>query len=213
MATDVNGLRIDSYADWAAASGNQVPQDGEFVFVTDHNQIVEGDGSDIDTSTNLGGFLPPGIILPYGGSSAPTGFLSCDGSAVSRTTYARLFAAISTTWGVGDGSTTFNLPDLRETVPVGTGTRGSGVTAHDTFDVGEFKDDQGQGHYHDIYRRANSGSSQTISFTTATVESVISTFVGAIEARDPTADGTNGTPRTGTTTRTKQAGVLYVIKI
>lgn len=56
---------------------------------------------------------PPGVVLPYAGSAAPSGWLICDGSAVSRTTYALLFAAISTTYGVGDGSTTFNVPDLR----------------------------------------------------------------------------------------------------
>ena len=54
-----------------------------------------------------------GSIVPWGGTSAPTGWLECDGSAVSRTTYASLFTAISTTYGVGDGSSTFNLPDIR----------------------------------------------------------------------------------------------------
>ena len=57
--------------------------------------------------------LPSGSVIDYAGTSAPNGWLVCDGSAVSRTTYAALFAAIGTTWGVGDGSTTFNLPDLR----------------------------------------------------------------------------------------------------
>lgn len=57
--------------------------------------------------------LPAGVQLPYGGTSAPAGFLLCDGSAVSRTTYADLFTAISTAYGIGDGSTTFNLPDKR----------------------------------------------------------------------------------------------------
>lgn len=61
----------------------------------------------------------PGAILPYGAGSAPTGYLLCDGSAVSRSTYSDLFTAISTTWGAGDGSTTFNVPDLRGRVPVG----------------------------------------------------------------------------------------------
>lgn len=57
--------------------------------------------------------VPPGVVFPYAGPTPPTGWLLCDGSAVSRTTYARLFAAIGTVYGVGDGSTTFNLPDLR----------------------------------------------------------------------------------------------------
>ncbi len=54
-----------------------------------------------------------GSIVPWGGASAPSGWLECDGSAVSRTTYAALFTAIATTYGVGDGSSTFNLPDIR----------------------------------------------------------------------------------------------------
>jgi microcystin-dependent protein len=64
-----------------------------------------------------------GIIFPYAGSSAPTGFLLCDGSAVSRTTYADLYALIGTTYGAGNGSTTFNVPDLRGSVIVGAGQR------------------------------------------------------------------------------------------
>ena len=56
------------------------------------------------------GSLPAGVMMDYAGSTVPTGWLLCDGSAVSRTTYARLFAAVGTSWGIGDGSTTFNLP-------------------------------------------------------------------------------------------------------
>lgn len=64
-----------------------------------------------------------GMIWMYAGSAAPTGWLLCDGSAVSRATYADLFALISTTYGAGDGSTTFNIPDLRSSVPLGAGQR------------------------------------------------------------------------------------------
>ena len=60
--------------------------------------------------------IPKGTILPYGGSAAPTGFLLCNGAAVSRTTYADLFAVIGTTYGSGDGSTTFNLPNSENLV-------------------------------------------------------------------------------------------------
>lgn len=62
---------------------------------------------------------PAGEITAYGGTAAPTGWLLCDGSAVSRTTYADLFTAISTTYGTGDGSTTFNIPDIRGRVIAG----------------------------------------------------------------------------------------------
>jgi microcystin-dependent protein len=71
---------------------------------------------------------PAGGIQIYGGSSAPTGYLLCDGSAVSRTTYAALFATVGTTYGVGDGSTTFNLPDLRQRFPLGKAASGTGNT-------------------------------------------------------------------------------------
>lgn len=63
-----------------------------------------------------------GMVVPYLGSAAPTGFLLCDGSLVSRTTYAALFAVVGTSFGAGDGSTTFALPDLRGRALVGAGT-------------------------------------------------------------------------------------------
>ena len=66
-------------------------------------------------------FLPTGTVLDYGGTTTPTGFLACDGAAVSRTTYSDLFTAIGTTWGAGDGSTTFNVPDLRRRTAIGSG--------------------------------------------------------------------------------------------
>jgi len=71
--------------------------------------------------------VPTGSMLEYGGSAAPTGFLLCDGANVDRTTYATLFTAIGTNFGVGDGSTTFGLPDFRRRVAVGSGGTGSGT--------------------------------------------------------------------------------------
>lgn len=68
---------------------------------------------------------PVGSIVMWATSSAPTGWLMCDGTAVSRTTYADLFALWSTTFGVGDGSTTFNLPDMRQRIPIGKAVSGT----------------------------------------------------------------------------------------
>ena len=62
---------------------------------------------------------PAGIIMPFAGTVAPENYLFCDGSTVSRTTYATLFDVIGTTFGAGDGSTTFNVPDLSGRVPLG----------------------------------------------------------------------------------------------
>ena len=75
----------------------------------------------------LTALIPAGTMVLFGGTSAPSGWLLCDGAAYSRTTYAALFAAINTRWGVGDGSTTFNIPDLRGRAPIGEG-QGSGLT-------------------------------------------------------------------------------------
>ena len=63
-----------------------------------------------------------GVIKLYSGAAAPTGWLLCNGAAISRTTYAALFAITGILYGVGDGSTTFNIPDLRGRVPVGLST-------------------------------------------------------------------------------------------
>lgn len=57
--------------------------------------------------------IPAGKIAAFGMAAVPSGWLACNGSAVSRATYAALFAVIGTTWGAGDGATTFNLPDMR----------------------------------------------------------------------------------------------------
>lgn len=65
------------------------------------------------------GIMPVGAVTDFAGSTTPTGWLLCAGQAVSRTTYADLFTEIGTTYGVGDGSTTFNLPDYRGRVGVG----------------------------------------------------------------------------------------------
>jgi len=94
---------------------------GEITVDTDTDAIILHDGS------SAGGIeiIPAGTIVGFGGSSIPTGFLACNDQAVSRTTYARLFAAISTSYGVGDGSSTFNVPDLRDRAPLGVGTNTS----------------------------------------------------------------------------------------
>lgn len=64
---------------------------------------------------------PIGTVNMYAGGTAPTGWLMCNGQAVSRTTYADLFDAIGVTFGSGDGTTTFNVPDLRDRMAIGAG--------------------------------------------------------------------------------------------
>jgi len=78
------------------------------------------------SGANLTGIegIPTATIVPWSSSSVPTGFLECNGAAVSRSTYSALFAIISTTYGAGDGASTFNLPDLQDNVAMGkSGTK------------------------------------------------------------------------------------------
>ena len=78
--------------------------------------------------------LPAGAVMPFAMNSAPVGWLAADGSNVSRSTYAALFSAIGTTYGVGDGSTTFALPDLRGIFVRGSGSQTiDGTTYNKTF--------------------------------------------------------------------------------
>lgn len=80
--------------------------------------------------------MPTGSVIPFAGKTAPTGWLMCQGQAVSRSTYAQLFSVIGTTFGSGDGSTTFNLPNMCGRVAVGVDSDANsigtqrGETAH-----------------------------------------------------------------------------------
>lgn len=81
------------------------------------------------TNTSLPSVVPTGTILMTGGASADSGYLICDGTAYSRTTYSALFTKIGTTFGVGNGSSTFNLPNLQAKFPLGkSGSHGLGTT-------------------------------------------------------------------------------------
>jgi microcystin-dependent protein len=94
-------------------------------------------------AANLTGIegIPTATIVPWSSSSVPSGFLECDGAAVSRSTYSALFAIIGTTYGSGDGSSTFNVPDLCDNVPVGksnnknVGSTGGANTVANTGNV------------------------------------------------------------------------------
>jgi microcystin-dependent protein len=115
-------------------------EDGNVVQVTTAGAIKK---SVIEDSA----FVPTGGYIPFGGSSAPTGWLLCDGSAVSRTTYAALFAVIGTTYGAGDGSSTFNVPDMIGRTAVGVDAGGSRISSNNAL--------------------GNSGGAETHTLTTA----------------------------------------------
>lgn len=145
---------------------------------------------------------PLGTINAFGGNTAPDGWLMCQGQAVSRTTYADLFAVIGTAFGSGDGSSTFNVPDFRESVAKGAGLTGKTVGAHVSTNglaVGEFLDDRLQTHQH-IASRVG---------TDLYVQSITS---GGYTYGNPTNNTGNNTGRSGATTEVKSVGVNFIIK-
>lgn len=97
--------------------------DGNFIVTGEGNVFIDYGEERIEIISSGGSItgdtLPIGSITAYGKETAPTNWLICDGSAVSRTSYADLFAVIGTKYGEGDGNTTFNLPNLKGRVPVG----------------------------------------------------------------------------------------------
>lgn len=150
-----------------------------------------------------GAGVEAGAVIAFAMNSAPTGWLSANGAAVSRTAYAALFAAIGTTFGTGDGSTTFTLPDLRGYFIRGAGTNSDG-TAAGTF--GAKQADAFQGHNHTTNAGiaqpyANQGSAWSFAYA-----------IGGATVTTPITDGTNGTPRTASETRPKNIPMLYCIK-
>jgi len=155
----------------------------------------------------------PGQVGTFAMSTCPSGWVAADGSAVSRTvTYSGLYAAIGTTWGTGDGSTTFNVPDLRGVFLRGTGTNGTygtavgpsvGTYAADTYLNHTHTD---SGHTHTIAQSNSSlvwnTTSSSGSFVNATGSTTTSTGTANIQA------STTG----GTETKPKNYGILYCIK-
>lgn len=111
-----NGVTAQVYCDGTNFYSSQTGSAGDFL--VNGNATVDGNLSVAGTFN----YIPSGVIQMWPTSSAPSGFLLCNGAAVSRSTYAALFAVISTTFGSGDGSTTFNLPNYNDRMPIGAGS-------------------------------------------------------------------------------------------
>ncbi len=122
VSTSVKAPSDDSA--WAQLSSLKDIQDLGFVNVSG-TQTITG-AKDFTGGITVNGqpinVVPTGTIIPFAGATIPAGYLLCNGVAVSRTSYAALFGVISTLYGTGDGTTTFNLPDLRDRFLEGAGT-------------------------------------------------------------------------------------------
>lgn len=159
-----------------------------------------GGANPADARTALGAAstadaVPVGAVFHFAASTAPTGFLVCNGSAVSRTTYAALFAIVSTTYGAGDGSTTFNLPDLRGEFIRGF-DGGRGVDSGRTF--GSAQADELKSHTHTVPKIASQGINHDGSLETDTT----------IYSNQTQASGSAG----GSETRPRNIALLPCIK-
>ena len=149
---------------------------------------------------------PPGKIMLYAGINTPSGYIYCDGREVSRTTYADLFAAIGTTYGDGNGTTTFNVPDLRGEFVRGWDD-GRGVDPGRVF--GSFQEDAFQGHKHagvSVYSTAGDGDG-----VDSNNEGYGNTNIVNIQNGYAT-DGTNGEPRVADETRPRNIALKFYIK-
>jgi microcystin-dependent protein len=157
-------------------------------------------------------FVPSGAVMAFAMNSVPTGWLFAEGTAVSRSTYANLFAAIGTTYGSGDGSTTFNLPDLRGYFVRGAGTNSDG-TAAGTF--GAKQADDIKSHKHSIYSAAGDASDSgggagygiSNDFDSPSIPN------GSAVLRTNALGPPTGTGITNVETRPKNITMLYCIKI
>ena len=161
---------------------------------------------------------PAGIIAPFAGTSAPSGWLACDGSAVSQTTYATLYAAIGATWNTGgEGAGNFRLPDLRGMFLRGTGTNATGSSSGAVGpSVGAYAADTYLNHNHAVTdpghahgynytpdRRLGDGSGSSYWINNPGTYSTTSVTTGV---------SVNTSTTGGTETKPKNYGVLYIIK-
>jgi len=157
---------------------------------------------------------PAGIVAPFAGTAAPSGWLACNGANVSRVDYATLFAAIGTTWGAGDGTTTFTLPDLR-----GAFVRGSGTSALDPSSpraVGSFQAEAYLNHSHGVTDPTHSHTYSTNSSTSQATGGSGSEYFRNASTYSTGAASTgisvNTSTTGGTETRPDNYALLYIIK-
>ena len=150
---------------------------------------------------------PIGSVYALAHATVPPGFLECDGTAISRTTYANLFAVLSTTYGTGDGSTTFNLPDFRGRFLQGlTASTDANDIGNNSRPIGTAQADSMQGF------KITDASINGTGGLAANVGGVVESWAANSTDRLPASDGTNDAPRTGKKTRPANYAVKWIIK-
>jgi microcystin-dependent protein len=173
----------------------------------------------------IGSVIPPGVIQAFGGGTVPSGWLLCDGSTASRSTYAGLFAAVGIVHGEGNGSTTFHLPDLRGRFLRGADNMGTGAAGRDLgvgertpantggatgATVGSVQAAETLSHTH-----IQNAHSHTVNNNTASAGSVNNSSGGAtFNTNFPTGSTVAINQNSGgTETRPQNANASYIIKV
>jgi phage-related tail fiber protein len=169
--------------------------------------VLSSDGTDISWAAGGGG-VPAGTVIYHAANTPPTDFIKANGAAISRTTYSGLFTSIGTTFGVGDGSTTFNVPDLRGEFPRGWDDS-RGIDSGRAF--GSAQTDAMQGHRHNTTLDGNYFKNDGILGPGSNGWSDQPSG-GQTKTGNPTTDGSNGTPRTAAETRPRNIALLACIK-
>lgn len=156
--------------------------------------------------------VPAGMVEFYAANAVPPGWLKANGATVSRTAYAALFLAIGTTYGAGDGSTTFKLPDLRGEFPRGLDD-GRGVDIGRGLGVAQA--DSMQGHFHNhVSTGAQVGIPDPLTTGNSTQNNAGGSYYAYRTATThaPVSDGSNGAPRISAETRPRNVALLACIK-
>lgn len=169
---------------------------------------VDAQGRLTAASSGTVASIPSGAITYFAMNSAPTGFLAANGAAVSRSTYSSLFSAIGTTFGAGDGSSTFNVPDLRGQFPRGM-DNGRGLDPGRSF--GSNQSDAFQGHYHNLASIQWNGGGAVAMYALGSGPLIDERYSGSMSVTAPRT-GVNGAPRTGNETRPTNVALLACIK-
>jgi microcystin-dependent protein len=159
--------------------------------------------------------VPAGVVSPFAGMTPPSGYLLCDGTAVSRSTFAGLFQAIGTIWGAGDGSTTFNLPNYQGIFLRGAGSQTIGGKDYSGV-LGNSELDQYQEHEHLALAWANSDNSFPYQpgnlYGSGAQNSYGVPTRGQYQAKDANGNDIGEPPRHGNETRPVNVSVNYIIK-
>ena len=249
VGTSGNSLGLGAYGDMTFSTGAasfagqtermRIQQDGKIGIGMTPTVALDVNGDISLSGIGRGnGFVPPGAIMQFAGSTAPTGWFICDGSEKNSTTYNALYVAIGsgTIWNTSTNPLTgsaqsapaggnFRIPNLQGTFLRSVATYAGADAYHSDNNVAlaAFKVDKGQGHFHNIDRATDgrgiahdgttSGSAQFNLYpSTSNSSPAALDATNVFRAGAARTDSTNGTPRAGKETIPKQIGINYIIK-